>query len=76
MPLYSLPLIEERELKYYFKKSSMRKGKECVRKTNVPAWTIYRKWCEVVLNYAKLNLLQGTEHENSLNDSNAQELKY
>lgn len=37
---------------------------------------INHKWCEVVLNYARLNLLQGTEHENSLNDLKAQELKY
>lgn len=53
----------------------MRKGKGQIRKANIPAWTIYYKWCEVVLNYGRLNLLQGTEHENSLNDSNAQELQ-
>lgn len=52
------------------------KDKEWIRKTNIRAWTIYCKWCEVILNYARLNLLQGIKHENSLNDSNAQELKY
>lgn len=54
----------------------MRKRKGQIRKTNSSAWIIYYKWCEVVLNYARLNLSQCTEHENSLNDSNAQELQH